>query len=293
MDEQQARPAPGFGSVWKHVVSLVRRARWLIAGATIVTAAVAFALTPTSKDVKAWSGRATLRIGLVPAAEYILYGSGTPLTVTQTAREAVAMISNPEFRDHVASQASFQPATAEISRSMVGASLRATIIEDRDVAIELSAGSSADIQAAFQSVSAAVNEIDGKLLKDRLALLDGGIDQTKSRIAAIKESNQKLIDRVLNPNPDDKATTHNAIVLLSPGEALSMVGALQDRIERAEDVKKLSDPTTVRVETNQFLTGSRSVRTLRFSLLAGLAMLVAMVVLTIVLSPPVRASSPN
>jgi len=51
----------------------------------------------------------------------------------------------------------------------------------------------------------------------------------------------------------------------------------------------LSEPTALRVEADHIVVTHRSIERLRASLLAGAGMLVAMIILTIVVSPPGRA----
>ncbi len=259
MEDQHSSAAPDCSSVLQYVGPIVWRAKWLIGGATIVVAAVAFALSPVNA-IEAWSGRAILRLGLVPTAEHLLLGGSAPLAVIDLPRNVAAMLSDPEFRHNVVSRATFQPASEAVSRSMVASSLRATVLEsDRNVAVELSAGSPADIEAAYRAVSEAIIEIHGKLLNERLALLDTRIDDAKSRIASIQDNRRKLDDRVLSAITDDKMATHSAVIFLNPDFGISIVNELQDRIEQANNLKALSEPTVLRLESNNYLTGSRSV----------------------------------
>jgi hypothetical protein len=293
MDHQPTSAAPDAGSVLKFVASVAWRSKWLIGVATVVSAAVAFALTPTTTNTaEAWAGRAILRIGIAPTAEYILLRSGTPLAAIDSQRGTVMLISDPGFRQQVASQAAFEPATAATSRSMVASSLRGIVLDgDRDVALELSASSAADIQAAFHAVSAELGKVQDVVLNRRLELLQGRINDWRSRITEIEKANAQLNDRIVNRVPDEKMTSPSLILPPTPTTAIPTWNDLQDRIQQDESLKKLSEPSVLRLESNNYVTGSRSVRTLRFSLLAGLGMLLAMIVLTVVFSRPVRASA--
>jgi hypothetical protein len=299
MDHQPTSAAPDAGSVLKFIASTTWGSKWLIGIATVVAAAVAFALTPTTTNIaEAWAGRAILRIGLAPTAEYILLKSGTPLAPIDTQRGTVTLISDPGFRQQVASQAAFEPATAATSRSMVASNLRGIVLDgDRDVALELSASSAADVQAAFRAISAEFGKVQDVVLNRRLELLQGRINDWRSRITAIEQANAQLNDhidqlngRIIDRVPDEKMTSPSLILPPTPTAAIRTWNDLQDRIQQDESLKKLSEPSVLRLESNNYVTGSRSVRTLRFSLLAGLGMLLVMVVLTVVFTRPVRAS---
>jgi hypothetical protein len=291
MDHQPTSAAPDAGSVLKFVASTAWRSKWLIGIATIVVAALAFALAPTN-TVEAWSGRATLRIGLAPASDYIMVKAGTPLALIEIQRDVVARISDPDFRQRVVSNAAFEPTTAAASRSMVFSSLRGIALDgDRDVAIELNAASSADVQAAFHSVATEIGKMHDAILNRRLEILRSRIENSKSRLAAIEQASGQLNDRIFNAVPDDKTASRTSIFVPIPAAAIPTWSDLQDRIEQDTNLKKLSEPSVLRLESDNYVTGSRSVRTLRFSLLAGLVMLFAMIVLTVVFSRPVRASA--
>ena len=291
MDHQPTSAAPDAGSVLKFVASVAWRSKWLIGIATIVVAALAFALAPTN-TVEAWSGRATLRIGLVPASEYIMLMTGAPLTPIGAPRDVVAQISDPGFRQQIASNAAFGPATAATSRSTVISSLRGIVLDgDRDVAIELTATSTADVQAAFHSVAAEIGKMHDAILNRRLELLQGRIEDSKRRLAAIEQASDQLNDRIFNAVPDDKTASRTSIFVPIPAVAIPTWSDLQDRIEQDTNLKKLSEPSVLRLESDNYVTGSRSVRTLGFSLLAGLGMFFAMIVLTVVFSRQVRVSA--
>ena len=97
MDHQLTSAAPDAGNVLKFVASVAWRSKWLIGIAAIVVAALAYALAPAN-TVAAWGGRATLRIGLAPASEYIMLRTGAPLVTIEAQRDVVAQISDPNFR---------------------------------------------------------------------------------------------------------------------------------------------------------------------------------------------------
>ncbi len=288
MNKQPSSVAPDVVSVLKFVAALAWRAKWLIGVASIVAAAVAFALV-RADTVQVWTGKTTLTIGLSPTADYILQGNG-PLTSTiDTPRSTVARISDPAFKNQVVSRAAFEPATAAVSRSLVSSSLRGIVLEgEREVAIELSAGSAADVQAAFRAIAAEIDRTHGEILKRRLQLLQSRIDEAKSRVALIETSNERLNDRFFNVSPDEKTQVRPLIFNLVPAASIPAWNTLQDRIERDTTLKELSEPSVLRLENYTFLM-PRSTNALKASILAGLAMLAAMIVLTIVVNRPATA----
>jgi hypothetical protein len=291
MDNQPSSAAPDVVSVLKFVASLAWRSKWLIGGATIAVAAVAFALAQAN-TVQVWTGKTTLTIGLSPTADYILQGNGPSMSAIETPRGTIARISSSAFRGEVVARAAFEPTTAAASRSMVSSSLRGIdLSNDRDVAVELSAVSAADVQAAFRAVAAEIDRTHGEILKRRLQLLQSRIDEAKSRIALIEKSNDRLNDRIFNASPDEKAQLRPSTFTLIPAASIPAWNTLQDRIGRDTTLKELSEPSVLRLENDTYLLMPRSTGGLRASILAGLAMLAAMIVLTIVVNRPVRATA--
>jgi hypothetical protein len=286
MDNQPSSSAPDVASVLKFATSLVWRSKWLIGAATIVAATVAFALSQAD-TVQAWSGRTTMRIGLAPTVDYILLMSGAAITAVEAPRSVVARISNAAFRDQIVRRAAFEPATAAVSRAMVSSSLRAIDLNnDRDVAVELSAGSAADVQAAFRAIAAEIDGAHGEIINRRLQLLQVKIDEAKSRIALIEKSSDQLMDRIFNTGSDDKTKLNPAIFSSIPAW-----NNLQDRIQHDTNLKELIEPSVLHLDTGTYLQGPRPIAALKASILAGLTMLLAMIVLTIVVGTRVRPSA--
>jgi hypothetical protein len=291
MNHQHSNAAPDLGSILKFVTSLVWRSKWLIGGASVVVAAVAFALTQAN-TVQIWSGRTTLAIGLAPNLDYILLPISPPMAAIETPRSTVARISGPAFKGQVISRAAFEPATAALSRSMVSSSLRAIDLNtDRDVALELSAGSAADVQAAFHAVAAEIERAHGDILNRRLQFLQVRIDEAKSRIAVIEKSTDRFNDRIFSATSDEKAQLRPSILTPTPATSVAAWNELQDRIQLHTNLKQLSEPSVLRLEADTSIVGPRSVGTLRSSLLAGLAMFIAMIVFTMVVNSPMRTSA--
>jgi hypothetical protein len=289
MANQLPGTAPDAGTVSKFIASLVWRWKWLIAAAAFVVAALTFALyKPTTVEV--WTGKTTLTLGVAPAVDYVLQGSGSALTPVEPPRSVVARISDPVFKNRVVTRADFAPATAASSRDMVAASLRAIAGEsDRDVVVELTASSAADVQAAFRALAAEIGEIHGEMLKRRLKPVQDEIDKAKGRIAQIENSYERLNNRIFDGATDDK----NRSLIMAPSVVASIPAwnELQDRIQRDTNLTGLSEPSVVHLEVNTYSVEHRSIGTLKASILAGLAMLLAAIVLTIVVGTPKRLSA--
>src|ERR1700761_3764662 len=100
MANQLPGTAPDAGTVLKFVASLVWRSKWLIAAAAIVVAALTFALYKPAATAEAWTGKTILTIGVAPAVEYVLQGSGSALTPIEPPRSLVMRISDPVFKNN-------------------------------------------------------------------------------------------------------------------------------------------------------------------------------------------------
>jgi hypothetical protein len=291
MDRQLSGAAPDAGRVVNFVTSLLWRSKWLIGGVTLVATAVAFALAPANTG-QIWTGKTTLTIGMAPPVDYILQLSGPAMAAIEKPRDAVARISDPEFRRQVVRRTAFEPATAAVSQSMISSSLRAIASEsDRDVLVELSAGSAADVQAAFGVVAAEIDRAHNEILNRRLQLLQGRIDDAKSRLAAIEKSAERLNDRIVGALTDEKNPSRPLVLAPILAAAIPAWNDLQNNIQSDRNLKELSEPSVVHLDAAMSMQAPRSMGTLKFSLLAGFGMLVAMIVLTVIVSPSVRPSA--
>jgi hypothetical protein len=288
MNDQPSGSAPDAGSVLKFIAAVLWRSKWLIGAAVVVAAAVIFALYQPS-TVQAWTGKTTLTIGLAPPTDFLLATWGSPLTPIETPRNAVARISDPTFRNKVLNQAAFEPATAAFSRAMVSSSLRG-VAGESDLEVELTAGSAADVQAAFRALAAEIGLEHGDILNRRLQYLRARIAETKSRIALIEKAGDRLSDRIFGAASDNKSqeptSTQAPLAALAPAW-----NTLQDRLELDTNLERLSEPSVLHLDANTYTLAARSVATLRTSILAGLIMLAAIIVLTIVVRARVQTSA--
>jgi hypothetical protein len=281
--------APDAGSVLRFAVPLAWKSKWLIAAAVILAAVVTYALIGPS-PIEVWSGRAIVTIGQAPASDFIAQKSGPAIVPIESPRRTIARLSEPAFRELVIGRATFEPATASISRSMVASSLRGILLDrERDIAIDLTAGSAADVKAAFRAVAAELSTIHAAVLDRQLKVLQNRIDQDNARLAAVAKEIGELNDQIIKSMPppkwDEAPRTPVAPVMVTTIWAWN---ELQSQIRSDTTLKQLSEPTVLRIEDDQLDVSHRSIERLRDSLLAGAGMLIAMIVLTIVVSPPKR-----
>ena len=287
MKHQLPSTAPDAGNVLKFVVPLAWKWKWLIAAAVVLAAAVTFALTASSK-IELWSGRAILTVGLAPASEFIAQKSGPAVAPIETPRRTIARLSDPAFKELIVKRAAFEPATASTSRSMVASSLRGIALDkERDVAIELSAGSAADVQSAFRAIAAEIGTAHAAILDRQLEVVQNRINDDKARIAAIETEIGELNDRILRSMPKRNEPPRSRVTPM-PATTMSAWNEMQSLVRNDTVLKQLSEPTALRIEADHLVVTHRSIERLRASLLAGAGMLVAMIILTIVVSPPRR-----
>jgi hypothetical protein len=290
MNDQPSGSAPDAGSVLKFIASVLWSSKWLVGMVIIVTAAVSIALYQPNKPV--WTGRTTLTIGLAPPTDFLLAKFGSPLTPIETPRNAVARISDPIFRNKVLNQAAFESATAAFSRAMVSSSLRGVANEiDRDVEVELTAGSPADVQAAFRALAAEIDKEHGDILDQRRQYLRARIEETKSRIALIEKASGNLNDRIFTAGSDNKDQLPTSSQASGLAVLVPSWNKLQDRIQLDTKLDQLSEPSVLHLDADRFTLAARSVSTLRTSILAGLVMLAAIIILTIVVRARTQASA--
>ena len=290
MKFQPPSTAPDAGNVLKFVLPLVWKSKWLIVAASTLAAVVTFALT-TSSSTEIWSGRATLTVGLAPASDFIAQKSGPAIAPIEMPRRTVARLSDPAFKELIVTRAAFEPATASLSKAMVESSLRGIALDkERDLAIELSAGSAAEVQSAFRAIAAEIGAAHAAMLDRQLEVVQKRIDNDKARIAAIEKEVGELNERILRSMPPpNRNDAPRSPVMPMPVTTISAWNDLQNLVRSDTALKQLSEPTALRIDADNVVVTHRSIDRLRGSLLTGAAMLVAMIILTIVVSPSNRS----
>ncbi|WP_441237345.1 hypothetical protein [Bradyrhizobium sp. 930_D9_N1_4] len=288
MDNLTPTTAPDAAGVLGYVGSLIRPWRWLIGIACLL----AFGLTLgffRSGDVPAWTGKTIVRIGLVPGAEYLLQDNGAPLAPIESARNLVARVSDPIFVTKVMAGAKFEPATAALSRKLAASSLRAVALEgDRNVSVEVSAGSSADVEAVFRSLADEITSIHDAIGQKRLDALRANLADMQRRVDFIEKSIVELGPRMLSVTREGRDQSGPSVLVPNLAGAAEFWNKLRDRVQRNTNLLELTEKTVIYIEPDSYPRTERSIGPERAAILAGLAMLIAMVVLVIVTAPARR-----
>ena len=281
--------APNGELVLRVILAQVRKFKWLIAAATIAAAAVTIVLS-RSDTPQVWTGKTILTIGVAPTKTYLIQEDGTGLAPIKTQREVVAEISDPLFKKKILAQTVFRPATAAFSREMAASSLRAVVLNnDRDVAVEVSAASDEDVQAVLRGLAAEIEKAHNEIIKQRIEFVSAEVEDLQGRIAVIEKSIES-IGRAPDSVADDKSQSRPPVVMPDAFTSMRTWNDLKDRIRRGSNLIKFTELTVFRAEPDSYPRAARSIGALRASILAGLGMLAAMIVLTIVVSSRPRAS---
>jgi hypothetical protein len=169
---------------------------------------------------------------------------------------------------------------------MVSSSLRGIALDNgRDVAVELSAGSAADVQAAFVALAEEIGMVHTDVLNRRLQPLQGRISDAKSRIALIQKAFDDQNQRILD-SAESKNQSHSPALAPPLPASILLWNELHDRVQTYTNLVELSEPTVVHPEPDTYPVASFSLEPLRTSILTGIIMLAAMTVLTIVVNHP-------
>ena len=260
MKHQVPITAPDAGSILKFAVPLVWKWKWTIAVGTIFAAILTYALMASSK-VDIWGGRAVLSVGLAPASEFIAQKSGPAMSPIETPRRTVARLSDPAFQDLIVKRTAFEPETASVSRSMVASSLRGIVLDkERDIVIELSAGSAADVQSAFRVIAAEISAVHSDILNRQIEVVQSRIDEDKARLAAIEKEIVEFNMRVTRPPPppwrnEPPSSPVTSTILM----AISARNELQNLIRSDTALARLSEPTALRVNPDNIFVTHRSI----------------------------------
>lgn len=281
--------APSGELVLRVILSQVWKFKWLIAAATIGAASVTFVLS-RSDAPQVWTGKTILTIGMAPTKSYLIQEGGSGLAPIKTQRDVVAEISDPLFRKKIIAQTAFRPSTAAFSREMTASSLRAVALNnDRDVAVEVSAASDEDAQAVLRGVAAEIEKEHKEIIKQRVDSVSADVEDLQSRIALIEKSIEST-GRPPNTAADERSQPRPHMVMPDASISVRTWNELKDRVRRGSNLIKFSEPTVFRAEPDFHPRTARSIAALRASILAGLGMLAAMIVLTIIVSSRPRAS---
>jgi hypothetical protein len=286
MEHPTPATSPDAVSVLRYVGSLARPWRWLIGIACLLAAGLTLVLFRPGSEVPAWTGKTIVTIGLVPGADYLLQESGPPLAPIESNRSLVARISDPVFATKVIRGAKFEPATATFSRKLAASSLRAVALEgERNVAVEVSTGSSADVQAVFQSLADEISSVHDAIGQRRIDALRANLTDMQRRVDFVEKSLVELGPRILSVTREGRDQAGPAVLVPNLAGAAKLWNKLRDRVQRTTNLLELTEKTVVYVEPGSYPRTERSIAPQRAAILAGLVMLVVMIALVILTAP--------
>jgi hypothetical protein len=292
MDNLTPATAPDASGVLRYVGSLVGPWRWMIGIACLLAAALTLMLFRSGGDVPAWTGKTIVRIGMVPGTEYLLQDSGAPLAPIESKRSLIGRMSDPIFLTKVIGRAKFEPATAAFSRKLAASSLRAVALEDdRTVSVEVSAGSSADIEAVFRSLADEIGSAHDAISQRRIDTLRTNLTDMQRRVDFIEKTIVELGPRMMSVTRDGHDQFGPPVLVPNLAGAVELWNKLKDRVQRNANLLEFTEKTVVYVEPGSYPLTERSIGPERAAILAGLATLVAMVALVIVAAPKRRYPS--
>jgi len=275
----------------RYVSSLVGPWRWLIGIACLLAVGLTLVFYSPG-NVPAWTGKTIVRIGLVPGLDYLLQDSGSPLEPVESNRSLVSRVSDPIFRIKVMGAAKFEPANAVVSKKLASSSLRAVALEGyRDVSIEVSAASSADVNSVLQAVADEIIRTHDAIIQRRIERLRANLTDLQSRIGFIEKSFTELGPRMLGVTRDGADQAGAQATAPNLTGAAEFWSKLRDRAQRTANLLELTEKTVIYVDPDSYQLSKRTIAPIRAALVAGLAMLAAMIILVVVVSPHRRHSS--
>lgn len=178
VDQNTSYAPPTAGTILKFISRRAWRSKWLIGAAALAAAVLAFAL---HHPVEIWTGRMRITIGEAPPLSFIFQSSGPSLAPLEPSRALVARLSDKYFREKIGNSVSFAPETAAVSKTAVISSLRGIVLEDeKEIMVEVSAGSPGDVQAALEAVATQIGNIHRELM-DRSLRPPEGPDRRRAR----------------------------------------------------------------------------------------------------------------
>jgi hypothetical protein len=235
-------------------------------------------------DPPVWRVRTAFRIGtsVLPAA--VIAGSPNPQGTIERYASVVALISNPGFRNDIAGTSEFEASSANLSKRLVFATLRAHAFDhdDEDIEIDLTAASAADCRAAYRTIAERIGQRHAGLSAQSIKTLQVAIDDYRERAAQLA----KWEDARIQPGDKGSADADRA----KSGIALSWSEA-REHLRQLEAVKSLMTPTTFPPEAEVYVEGPLINNTVRLSALAGLAVILCAFVLAWALE--IRTSRPR
>jgi len=244
----------------------------ILALLTLCAAGAVWFLCPPGPPV--WRMTTIFHIGSTIDPDAVIDGTSSGKGTIEQPRTVIALISTPEFREAVARASEFQQHTAALSRRLVFATLRPHGLDSNyeDVEIDLAAASAADCLAAYRAIARQIERRHTLLLDENAKQLQTAIDDYRERSMQLKKWEDAAI------KPDDQASTESDRRRRDLGAAWS---ESRERLRRLEAAKLALEPTTFPAESEIYVNGPLTNNTARLSAIAGLAILLCVLILTL------------
>ena len=221
-----------------------------------------------------WRLRTLFHLGLSINPALVIDGTSNGERVIEQHRDVIALISTPVFRHVVAGTSQFQPNTAALSRRLVFATLQPHAIDDdyTDVEIDLTAASAADCLAAYRTIARQIEQRHALLFDENAKQLQTAIDDYRERSLQLKKWEDAAIQQ------GDQASAESDRRKRDLGTAWS---ESMERLRRLEAAKLVLKPTTFPPDSEVEVNGPLTNNTVRLSAIAGLALLLCVLMLTL------------
>jgi hypothetical protein len=221
-----------------------------------------------------WRLRTIFHIGSSIDPAGVIGGISNGVGTIEGYRAVIALISNPTFRDIIVGTSEFHQDSTALSRRLVFATLRPHALDnnDEDVEIDLTAASAADCLAAYRAIAHQIEQRHAALYDENARQLQTAIDDYRERSMQLKKWEDAAV------LSDDQASTRSDHRQRDLGAAWSEA---KERLRRLEAARLVLKPTTFPPVSEVYVNGPLANNTVRLSALAGLAVLVCALILTL------------
>jgi hypothetical protein len=232
-------------------------------------------------DLPVWRLRAVFYIGsavdralLAESSSDALKTPKIPLSGIEKPSAVVALISSPGFRQKIVETAEFEASTAARSKRLVFDTLRANALNNFDITVEFLAASSADARATFRTIVELIRNRHTPLFEQEAQLLQTRIDDYRERSTQLQKW-LGAMEQAGDQGPPVPATSQTELVdrWVETGKQL----------QQLEVAKASLVPTTFPSDAEVYVNGPLTTDSVRLSALAGLAVLVSVLLLSLAL----------
>jgi len=239
---------------------------------TLCAAGAVWFLCPPDPPV--WRLRTIFHLGFSIDPAPVIAGTSNGERTIEQHRAVIGLISSRVFRDAVVGTSEFQQNTAALSRRLVFATVRPHELDNNntDVEIDLTAASAADCLAAYRTIAREIEQRHARLFEENAKQLQAAIDNYRGRSMQLKKWEDAAI------RPGDQVSTQSDQARRDLGADWSET---MERLRRLEVAKLALKPTTFLPESEVDVTGPIVNNTVRLSGLAGLAVLLCVLILTL------------